>query len=410
MKKIVSVISVFFILCCFFLPQSVCASAYTDVYSPEDFSDFHQEDLTLYASSAVLVDADSGRILYGKSANTPMANASTTKILTCILAIEEGSPDDVVKVSDYACSMPQVKLGFSSGDSFYLRDLLYSLMLESHNDTAVAIAEHIAGSVEDFAEMMNQKAEELGCRNSHFVTPNGLDGEDEEGDHHTTAYDLSLIMSYCIQNEEFLDITRTASVQISTVDGTKQFSLNNHNSLLEMMDGAISGKTGFTGKAGYCYVGACQSQSTEHVYVFALLACGWPNNRDYKWSDSRMLIQYADDNYSDQVLLTDGITMEIPCDGAVLVQNGHIFYPETLEAVSSDTVITALVSNRDEISVQYDLPAFLTAPVKAGTAVGKEKVYLNHVLYAERDVLVTESADLYDFPWCFRWTSRAFRL
>ncbi|MCD7864608.1 MAG: D-alanyl-D-alanine carboxypeptidase [Clostridiales bacterium] len=408
MKKIVSVISVFFILFCSFVPQSVCASAYTDVYSPEDFSDFHQEDLTLYASSAVLIDADSGRILYGKSADTPMANASTTKILTCILAIEEGSPDDMVTVSDYACSMPQVKLGFSSGDSFYLKDLLYSLMLESHNDTAVAIAEHIAGSVEEFAEMMNQKAEELGCRNSHFVTPNGLDGEDDGGDHHTTAYDLSLIMSYCIQNEEFLDITRTASAQISTVDGTKQFSLNNHNSLLEMMDGAISGKTGFTGKAGYCYVGACQSQSTEHVYVFALLACGWPNNRDYKWSDSRMLIQYADDNYSDQVLLTDGITMEIPCDGAVLVQNGHIFYPETLEAVSSDTVITALVSNRDEISIQYDLPACLTAPVEAGTAVGKEKVYLNHVLYAEREVLVTESADLYDFPWCFQWVVRVF--
>lgn len=101
-------------------------AVYTDSYAAEDFADFRQEDLSLYAASAVLIDADSGRILYGKSAAEPMANASTTKILTCILALENGSPDDVVTVSDYACTMPKVKLGFSAGDTFYLRDLLYS--------------------------------------------------------------------------------------------------------------------------------------------------------------------------------------------------------------------------------------------------------------------------------------------
>ena len=304
MKNFLSVFIIFSVFLLTFFPDVAAAAVYTDAYQAADFKDFHQEDLQLYAASAVLIDADSGRILYGKSANTQMANASTTKILTGIIALEEGSPEDVVTVSEYACSMPQVKLGFSAGDTFYLQDLLLSLMLESHNDTAVAIAEHIAGSVEEFAEMMNHKAEEIGCTDSHFVTPNGLDREDEGGEHMTTAYDLSRIMAYCIRNKDFLAITQTASAQISTTDGSEQYSLTNHNTLLEMMDGVLSGKTGFTAKAGYCYVGAYQNG--EHTYTFALLACGWPSHREYKWSDSEQLIDYANDHYSDRVLLSEG--------------------------------------------------------------------------------------------------------
>lgn len=287
LKKIISFSMAFAVLFLLSAPRICFAASYTDTYFAEDFSDFHQEDLSLYAGSAVLIDADSGRILYGKSAAEPMANASTTKILTCILAIENGGLDDMVTVSDYACSMPQVKLGFSPGDMFSLEDLLYSLMLESHNDTAVAVAEHIAGSVEAFADLMNAKVEELGCADSHFVTPNGLDGEDEGGAHHTTAYDLSLIMAYCIQNETFLKITQTLSAEIATADGARSWTLTNHNAFLQMKDGSISGKTGFTAKAGYCYVGAYQSG--RHVYTYALLACGWPNHKEYKGSMKKSL-------------------------------------------------------------------------------------------------------------------------
>ena len=116
----------------------------------DQFSDFHCAELDLYAKSAVLTDADTGRILYGKEANSPMANASTTKIMTCLLAIESGKTGDSVTFSEYACSMPKVRLGCSVGTQFLLEDLLYSLMLESHNDTAVAIAEYVAGSVAAF--------------------------------------------------------------------------------------------------------------------------------------------------------------------------------------------------------------------------------------------------------------------
>lgn len=161
----------------------------------DQFSDFHCAELELYAKSAVLTDADTGRILYGKEANSPMANASTTKIMTCLLAIESGKTGDSVTFSEYACSMPKVRLGCSVGTQFLLEDLLYSLMLESHNDTAVAIAEYVAGSVQHFAVQMNERAAELGCLDTHFVTPNGLDKSDEGGAHQTTAYDLSRIMA-----------------------------------------------------------------------------------------------------------------------------------------------------------------------------------------------------------------------
>ncbi len=121
------------------------------------------------------MDADSGRVLYGKEEETVLPMASTTKIMTCILALENGSLTDEVEASSHAASQPQVHLGMNKGDRFCLEDLLYSLMLESHNDSAVAIAEHIGGSVEGFAELMNEKAGEIGCTDTHFITPNGLD-------------------------------------------------------------------------------------------------------------------------------------------------------------------------------------------------------------------------------------------
>ena len=132
------------------------------------------------------------------------------------------------------------------GEQFYLEDLLYSLMLKSHNDTAVAIAEHIGGSVEGFAKMMNQKAQKLGCKDTHFVTPNGLDDKDEGGVHSTTARDLAMLMRYAIQNETFRKITQTREYSFWDLDHKRQFQVSNANAFLDMMEGAISGKTGFT--------------------------------------------------------------------------------------------------------------------------------------------------------------------
>ena len=176
--------------------------------------------LSLHSLSAVLLDGDSGRVLYGRDMDTPRPMASTTKIMTCILALEQGNLSDVCTISANASSQPKVHLGVRAGQKFLLEDLLYSLMLESHNDSAVAVAEQIAGSVEEFAKKMNRKALSIGCENTYFVTPNGLDAtnRDESGEvrmHSTTATDLARILRYCImespKREEFLKITRSAS-------------------------------------------------------------------------------------------------------------------------------------------------------------------------------------------------------
>ena len=146
------------------------------------------EEPKLYAKAAVLMDADTGRVLYGRAPDEALPMASTTKIMTLILALEYGNPDDVVTVSSYAAKMPEVRLGLHAGDRYVLQDLLYSMMLESHNDSACAVAEQVGGSVEAFAQMMNRKAAEIGLHDTYFITPNGLDAEDAG---RRTPYDRS---------------------------------------------------------------------------------------------------------------------------------------------------------------------------------------------------------------------------
>ena len=208
----------------------------------------------LYATGAVLMDADSGRVLFEKSGDQPMAMASTTKIMTCILALELGELSQVVTFSSNAASMPDVQMNAKAGEQYYLKDLLYSTMLESHNDSAVAVAEAVAGSVEAFTALMNQKAESIGCVNTHFVTPNGLDGTDESGEHRTTAEELALILRYCIRISskaaKFLEITGAPAYEFQELNGKRYVSCRNHNAFLTAYEGALTGKTGFTGKAG----------------------------------------------------------------------------------------------------------------------------------------------------------------
>ena len=264
-----------------------------------------REPADLYALSAVLMDADSGRVLYEKNGYEPMPMASTTKIMTLIIALENGNLEEETIISNYAAKMPKVHLGVREGETYYLKDLLYSLMLESHNDSAVAIAEKVGGNVEGFAAMMNQKARDLECYDTYFITPNGLDAAvtgktgEVQKIHSTTAKDLARIMRYCIKEspkkEEFLEITRAPSHSFTDISGNRRFTCHNHNAFLHMMDGALSGKTGFTGKAGYCYVGAVQKDGK--TFIASLLACGWPNNKTYKWKDMRKLMEYAFDNY-----------------------------------------------------------------------------------------------------------------
>lgn len=366
----------------------------------------------LYAQSAVLIDGDTGRVLFGKEEETVRPMASTTKIMTCILALEQGDPEDVATVSSYAASQPKVHLGAPAGKTFYIKDLLYSLMLESHNDSAVVIAEHIGGSVKQFAERMNEKARELGCENTCFVTPNGLDASvtAEDGTvriHSTTAKDLASIMGYCVwqspKREEFLHITRTQNYFFTDSDGKGSYSCVNHNALLTMMDGVVSGKTGFTGGAGYSYVAAMEDG--ESHFAIALLGCGWPPHKTYKWSDARSLFSYGKEHYEKREVYRE------PQLKKVRVRNGipqsedlgeQACISLTLNLKEEEKTLKLLMREDEQVTVQIQIPDELTAPVKKDTEVGKAVYILDGTTVGSFPIYTADSVDAVSFPWCMK--------
>lgn len=346
-----------------------------------------EEALPLHALSAVLMDADSGRILYGKDADVFRPMASTTKIMTCILALEYGNLTDICTVSETAAAQPKVHLGAGKGAQFYLKDLLYSLMLESHNDSAVMIAEQIGGSVEGFAAMMNQKARDIGCADTCFVTPNGLDAtvtanDGTEYTHGTTAEDLARIMRYCVtespMKQQFLEITRTANYSFTDVEGKRSYSCTNHNAFLTMMSGALTGKTGFTGGAGYSYVAALEDEG--RTFVVALLGSGWPPHKTYKWADTRELFRYGEQqfHYRDvfeepklpPVLVNEGIPDTALRDMENPIREQPVSVGLSMNLPEEEQHLKLLLKEEEQVEVRLEIPGSLEAPVEAGEVAG----------------------------------------
>ncbi len=373
-----------------------------------------KDDLKLYAQAAVLMDADSGRVLYGKNPKEVLPMASTTKIMTCILALEYGSLEDEVEVSAYAASMPKVKLYVRQGEKYRLRDLLYSLMLESHNDSAVVIAEAVGGSVEGFAVMMNQKARDIDCYDTYFITPNGLDAvvNDSGKIHSTTAADLAKIMAYCVTDsparEEFLEITRTISYDFTNAEGSRNFHCNNHNAFLGMMQEALSGKTGFTNNAGYCYVGAVTSEG--RTFTVALLACGWPNNRSYKWSDMKKLAAYGMEHYQYRDLYENKEFQAIPVINGITGEQGTPYEKVSVPVVLEDheETLPYLLGEEDRVEVKTQVAKTLTAPIEDHTEVGEVSYYLNGQLIKRYAVYTKGAVEERSFGWICRYIWRIF--
>lgn len=346
--------------------------------------DTGKESLSLHALSAVLIDGDSGRVLYEKEGSSFRPMASTTKIMTCIIALENGNLEDICTVSGTAASQPKVHLGVRKGQQFYLRDLLYSLMLESHNDSAVVIAEHIGGSVERFADLMNQKARDLGCKETFFVTPNGLDASVTAKDgtvftHGTTAAELARIMRYCIREspkrEEFLAVTGTKNYSFQDCKKKNSYSCVNHNALLSMIDGAISGKTGFTGGAGYSYVGAVENG--DRTFVLALLGCGWPPHKSWKWEDAKKLLTYGQERYHYSRIKVRRDFPKIPVPNGI-GKKGEKEASVTLTYGNKENQdFEILLAEGEHVKEQVKLPSVLEAPVEAGSLVGVVEYRLN---------------------------------
>lgn len=346
----------------------------------------------LYARSAVLMDADTGRILFGKNDNEVMPMASTTKIMTLLVTLEHADLDEIVEVSARAASMPDVQLHIREGERYRLQDLCYSLMLESHNDSAVAIAEHVGGTVEGFAAMMNQKAKHLGCYHTYFITPNGLDAEDEHGKHSTTAKDLARIMRCCIKNETFLSITREPSWTFTDMDGNRSFTVQNKNAFLQMMEGALTGKTGFTNEAGYCYVGALERGEKRLITV--VLACGWPNHKTWKWMDTKALMNYGLEDYHKETVGSDRMALE-----PVSVMDGQ---KEKVEILTDAALEDFLLKEDDEFTMEVLVPDILKAPVQAGELVGSVAYYINGQIVDLFPVYTASEVKKIDLEWRLR--------
>jgi len=306
------------------------------------------EPFSVAAKGAVLIDADSGRVLFAQNADTRLPMASTTKVMTTLLALEHARLDEPVTAGKNASGVPGTSLYLSEGETLSMEHMLYGLMLRSGNDAAVAVAEHIAGSVPAFAEMMNARAEELGA-DAHFVNPHGLDAEG----HGITALGLALVMREAMKNATFREITGTQRKVIPWVGNEYSRVLENKNKLLKTYEGATGGKTGYTGKAGRCLVFSAERDGLSLIGV--VLNCP-------TWFDTAtLLLDYGFENFRAEVALETGQRVD-----ALPVRGGSA---QTVNVVA-EAPLRAAVPVGGQVEVVRILPESLEAPVRDGDPVG----------------------------------------
>lgn len=336
------------------------------------------EEPKVNAISAVIVDGDTGRILWGKNENKPMAMASTTKIMTALVALENCDITKETTVSKNATLASPVKMHLAVGEKLTIEQLLYAMMLQSYNDSAVAVAEAVGGSVEKFCTMMNEKAKEIGCSDTVFETPNGLD----KGNHHSTAEDMSKIGVYALKNQNLMKIMNTRDYTFKSSKTT--YSFVNKDRLLSEYEGAIGMKTGFTGKAGHCFVGAANRGDITLVSV--VLASGWGTaGKSRKWIDTKALLNYGFNNYKKYSIINGSEKMNISIDKAE---------KEIAELKYEDSVDLLLSENeKANLKIENELPQNITAPINYGDSVGIGKVYTGNTLLKTVKIISAENIE-----------------
>jgi len=313
------------------------------------------------AHAAIVMDANSGRILYSKNADQRRYIASTTKIMTAIVTLENGNVDDIVTISKRAASIKGSSINLKEGEKLKLKELLYGLLLNSGNDAAIAIAEHIGGDVESFVDMMNKKASELDLVNTSFKTPHGLDREG----HYSTANELAQMTRYALRNPEFAAICKTVSTSITGR------SLYNTNEMLGFYPGADGVKTGYTGQAGRCLV--CSATRNGQRLISVVLGCP---TRTIRAESTRKILDYAFKNFKQYTLIkADEEIKKIPVikgkeKFVSLVSNVEITYPLTEEEFKS-------------LKRVEEIPDCVKAPVDKGVNMGYVSFSVNGNVIAE---------------------------
>ncbi|MBP3285203.1 MAG: D-alanyl-D-alanine carboxypeptidase [Clostridia bacterium] len=319
---------------------------------------------------AIVIERNSHRILYEKKAFDKAYIASTTKIMTCIVALENNDLNSVVKVSKKAAGTGGSDVGLKENDEIALSELLYGLMLRSGNDAAVAIAEHTAGSVEEFANLMNQKAVELGALSTHFVTPHGLDTDN----HYSTAYDMALIADYALHNETFQKLVSTTFYTMTFKNG-KTKELKNTNPLLFSYPGITGVKTGYTGLAGRCLVASAKQNGMELIAI----TFGEPSSK-LRIADTTKLLNYCFSNYS-----LCNITELYPAQFSVPVKKS--LEKTILPIYESDLILPLTEKEKQNLTIQTYLPDEVNAPVEVNQEIGKIQFLLNDEILGELNLL-----------------------
>lgn len=300
-------------------------------------------ELAVSAKAAILMHADSGRVLYEKNADEHMLIASTTKIMTAIVVLEHCELDDLVEVDSRSAGIEGSSMYLKAGESYTVEDLLYGLLLVSGNDAASALALHVADSMEEFAELMNAKAAELGMTESSFKNAHGLD---EEG-HYSTARDMAKLAAYCMGNEDFARIAGTVSHTVG------EQTLVNHNRLLREYDGCLGLKTGYTMAAGRTLVTCAERDGARYVCVTL--------NDPADWDDHKALYDWAFANYSFAEVIPAGLSYEVP-----LISGAEMTAPAETEGAAY-----ALIQNGESYDMELELPAFAFAPISEGDRAGR---------------------------------------
>lgn len=344
------------------------------------------EEPQINGRAAVIYDRATDEIIWGKNETRKVAMASTTKIMTAIVVLENSSLTDIVSISKKAAGIGGSRLKVNTGDKVTVNDLLYGLMLRSGNDAAIALAEYTGGSVEGFSVLMNNKAKELGLNNTNFVTPHGLDNEE----HYTTAYELAILTDYALDNKTFSKIVNTKSTIIN-INGTNR-EIYNTNELLGNLQGVNGVKTGFTNGAGRCLVTSCTRNNNQIITV--VLGC---DTKKQRTQDSTKLIEYAFQNYT-RVNLEEKIKKEFENWKQINSKRIYINKGEKQEIeLKLDKIKRKIIpikkGEEKDIKIEVNAIYQYEAPVEENKKIGNIIVKKNEEIIETIDILCDTTID-----------------
>ncbi len=345
------------------------------------------------ARVGLVYDRKTKEVIYEKNGYKQVPMASTTKIMTATVVLENCDITQTVEITQKAAGTGGSRLGLKNKDKITVRDLLYGLLLRSGNDAAVALAIHTAGSVEEFANMMNQKAAELGLQNTHFVTPHGLDATQ----HYTTAYELALMADYAMQNETFKNIVGTKTAGI-TINGQSR-TIQNTNELLGYLNGVTGIKTGFTNGAGRCLVTCCNRNGQEIICVVL-----GADTKKIRTSDSVKLIEYAYKTYTYKEVKTwieeEFTKWKQMNEQRIWIEKGIEIHPTLVLEEITNEYTTVKQDNTDVLEVKINHVQTLEAPVLQGQKIGVLQVYKNGEIWLTVDIINSQEIrkkDMWDY-------------